>query len=316
MTILLFLLGFVVLVVGANALVDGASSLGKRLGLSDMVIGLTIVAMGTSLPELIINVFASSYGNTDLAISNILGSNIFNILMVLGLAAAIRPLATLPSTVNRDIPTVLIATFLLGILVHDSVLSPGYTDKLGRIEGVVFLAGMAVYLWISFRDSNKYPEEKPSTGRVKPIGISLIFIALGLAGLYFGGNWIVKGVGEVAGALGIGESEAGLTIVATATSLPELVTSVIAAIRNKSDMALGNAIGSCIFNIFLILGISSVIHPLPFGGESLGDLLMTLFASFLMFVFIFTGKGRVISRLEGILMLVIYVVFLWFRLAG
>lgn len=316
MTIFLFFLGFVLLILGANLLIEGSTSIGKRFGVSEMLIGLTIVAMGTSLPELIINVFASIYGETDLAISNVLGSNIINILVIIGLTAIIKPVLISPATTNRDIPVSLMATILLGIMVQDSVFSAGKPNELGFINGILLLVIMGIFLYFSFSYRQKEPPDAPVTGIIKPLWIAIFYILAGLTGLYFGGTWIVDGVTEISVLLGMDQSEVGLTIVAAATSLPELATSIIASIKKNNDIAVGNAIGSCIFNILLILGVSSVIHPLPFDSSSLGDLVTVLLANLLMFIFIFTGKGRQISRMEGILMLVVYVGFIWFRFGG
>ncbi len=316
MTIFLFFLGFVVLIVGANLLIEGATSIGKRYNISEILIGLTIVALGTSLPELIINVFASAYGETDLAISNVLGSNIINILVIIGFTAIVRPVMITPVTINRDIPVSLIATILLGIMVHDSVFTSERLNELGAADGILFLVFMAIFLWVSFKYRQKDPQDKPGFGIIKPLWIAIGYILAGLAGLYFGGDWIVDGVTEISVFLGMNQSEVGLTIVAAATSLPELATSIIAAIKKNNDIAVGNAIGSCIFNIFLVLGVSSLVHPMPFDSKSLGDLITVLLANLLLFIFIFTGKGRQISRMEGILMLVVYVGFIWFRFGG
>ncbi len=316
MSIFLFFAGIAVLIIGADKLVDGASDAGRRLGIPSMIIGLTILALGTSLPELIINVFASINGQTDLAISNVLGSNIVNILLIVGLTAIIRPLNIPGQTTFRDIPASLIATILLGIFVHDSVFSGTKHDYLSTTEGIIFLSLIVLYLFISVRTSHSIPQDKEDESKIKrlPLWKTISYIAIGIAGVYFGGEWVVEGASHIAILFGMSESVVGLTIVATGTSLPELVTSIAAVRKKNTDMAVGNAIGSCIFNIYLVLGISAVISPIPFLHSSIVDLTMVLIANLLMFVLIFTGKGRRISRFEGAIMVSLYIGFLVYTL--
>ncbi|MFC2107744.1 calcium/sodium antiporter [Bacteroidota bacterium] len=317
MTIFLFFAGLVILVLGADKLVDGASDAGRRLGIPSMIIGLTILALGTSLPELIINVFASLGGQTDLAISNVLGSNIVNILLIVGLTAIIRPLNIPGQTTYRDIPASLVATILLGIFVHDSVFSGTSKDYLTRNEGIVFLILIAIYLFISVRTSRSIPHdtEEDSKLKVLPLWKTILYILLGIVGVYFGGEWVVLGASHIAELIGMSESVVGLTIVAIGTSLPELVTSITAIWKKNSDMAVGNAIGSCIFNIYLVLGVSAVITPLPFHQSNVINLTMVLIANLLLFIVIFTGKGRRISRVEGVIMVGLYIAFLIYTLS-
>lgn len=317
MTIALFFVGLIILILGADKLVDGSTSAGKRLGIPSMIIGLTILALGTSLPELIINVFASMNGQTDLAISNVLGSNIVNILLIVGLTAIIRPINIPGQTTFRDIPASLLATILLGIFVHDSVFSHDVLDYLSWKEGVIFLILIVIYLFVSVRTSHSIPRDKEDDDKLKvlPVWKTILFIAIGILGVYFGGEWVVDGAAQIAEMLGMSESTVGLTIVATGTSLPELVTSVTALWKKNTDMAVGNAIGSCIFNIYLVLGLSAVINPLPFERYNVVNLIMVLLANLLMFIFIFTGKGRKISRIEGMIMVLFYIAFLIYSLS-
>ena len=309
MEYILFILGFIILIGGATLLIDGAANIGRRLGIPEGITGLTIIAIGTSLPELIINVFASYNGNTDLAISNVLGSNILNILVIVGVTALLKPIPVSKHTYYRDIPISLFSAGLLFFLVQDAWGFSEGEKVVDHTDGIIFLLMLAIFLYVYYRSS-----KNDKTGSVdkplRPASLALTFILLGIAGLYFGGEWIVDGAVIVAGDLGMSEATIGLTIVAVATSLPELVTSVMAAVRKSPEMAIGNAVGSCIFNILLVLGLSSVISPLPFQPGSIFDLIVVLIATVSLVVFVYTGKGRQISRVEGGLMVGLYIVYL------
>jgi cation:H+ antiporter len=310
MTYFLFFAGFIVLILGANWLVEGGSALGRKLRLPSIVIGLTIVAIGTSLPELVINVIASMNGITDLAISNVLGSNILNILIILGITAVIYPLAIPPATSKYDIPFSFAVTLIFGILASDMSIFGGDQNVLGFWDGFLFILLFLAFIVYSLRlGKHLKPEPYPRKFRwVKAI----VFIILGLAGLYWGGRWIVDGTVVIAALFEISEGTVGLTIVAFATSLPELVTSIVASVKRKNEIAVGNAIGSCIFNITLVLGVSAMIRPLPFAAASMLDLGMVLAANTFLFVFVFTGQGRKISRVEGALLMILYIFYLIF----
>jgi len=311
---LFFILGFVILIGGATLLIDGAANIGRRLGIPSGIIGLTIVAIGTSLPELIINVFASANGNTDLAVSNVLGSNIINILVIIGITALIAPIPVLKHTYYRDIPFSLFAVGLLLFMVQGN-WSPGAESGIvSHIDGIIFLVILALFLYVYFRSSKKSTTVE-SGDKIRPAWLAIIFIIAGIVGLYFGGEWIVEGAVFVATELGMDEATIGLTIIAMATSLPELVTSIIASLKGNPEMAIGNAVGSCIFNILLVLGVSSLISPLPFHPGSMLDLIMVLVATVTLVVFVYTGKGRMISRVEGGIMVVMYVGYLGWILA-
>jgi cation:H+ antiporter len=301
-----FILGFIILIGGASLLIDGASTIGKKLGIPAAIIGLTIVAIGTSLPELIINVFASANGNTDLAISNVLGSNIINILVIIGFTALLRPIPVARHTYFRDIPFTLLAIVLLFVMVQDIPLFGAETNVVGMSDGIIFLILLGGFMYIYYR-SSKHAKHEDDDKKQRPVWLALIFIALGICGLYFGGEWIVEGAVFVASDLGMDEATIGLTIIAMATSLPELVTSIMASIKGNPEMAIGNAVGSCIFNILLVLGVSSLIAPLPFHPASMIDLAVVLASTVLLVVFVYTGKGRQISRVEGGLMLLLYI---------
>ncbi|HSG67213.1 MAG TPA: calcium/sodium antiporter, partial [Bacteroidales bacterium] len=310
----LFIIGFVILIGGATLLIEGAATIGKKLGMPAGITGLTIVAIGTSLPELIINVFASIGGNSDLAISNVLGSNIINIYIILGFTALIRPIPVLRHTYVRDIPFSLLATVMLFVIVSDNWFPGRSENMVGRTDGVLLLLLIAVFLYIYYRSSKNSPAEE-SAIKDRPVWIAVGLVLAGIVGLYFGGEWIVGGAVNIAGKIGMDEATIGLTIIAMGTSLPELVTSIIASARGNPEMAIGNAVGSCIFNILMVLGVSAMINPLPFHPSSMIDLIVAMTAIISMVVFVYTGRGRKISRYEGFLMIMMYGAYLWFILS-
>jgi len=310
-TYFLLVLGFGFLIGGATILVDGASSLSSRLKVSDLVIGLTIVAFGTSTPELVVNIYAAVNGNAEIAIGNILGSNIANILLILGVSAIITPLMVREETVLKEIPLSLLAVIVLGILANDMLIDHLALSALTRIDGFVLLSFFIIFMYYIF--SLVHTQRRMSTTfQFKLHGLvrSVLFIVLGLAGLYIGAQWVVTGSIKLARALGISELFIGLTIVAVGTSLPELATSAMAALKRNTDIAVGNIVGSNIFNIFFILGVSAIIRPLPFnnaGNENIG---ITIAATALLFVAMFTGrKKKLLERWEGILFVVFYMFY-------
>ncbi len=312
---ILFAVGFVLLLKGASWLVDGASSLAKKLGISSLVVGLTVVALGTSAPELVVNIFASIRGSADLAIGNVLGSNIFNILVILGVSAVIYPLLVQRSTIWKEIPLSLLAAIMVWVLASDAFLDgDGAFSGLTRIDGIVLLAFFVIFLYYTASIA-KAPEAKGM--RIKEFGIpqSFLFILMGFAGLVVGGTWIVDGAVEIARALGASETLIGLTIVAAGTSLPELATSAVAARKKNADIAVGNIVGSNIFNIFFILGISAMINPLPFHIASNADIGMVILASVLLFVALFVGTRHLLERWQGALFVALYVAYVAFLIA-
>ena len=311
LTYFLFALGFGILIKGADWLVDGASSLAKRLKIPVIVIGLKIVAFGTSAPELIVNIFASAQGKTDIAIGNILGSNIFNIFLILGISAIIFPLAVKKNTVWKEIPLSLLAAIAIGLMANDALIDHVNSSAITRIDGLMLLAFFAIFMWYIYGISKGGGGEEVSIKEI-PIPKSLLFIGLGLVCLVLGGKWIVDGAVQLATYLGVSESLIGLTIVAAGTSLPELATSAVAAYKKNADIAVGNIVGSNIFNIFFILGISSIIRPLPFSVSNNIDVLMTIAASLALFAFMFIGKKKLLERWQGVLFIVIYLTYLTF----
>ena len=302
--IVLLLLGFVLLIKGADFFVDGASALAIRLDVSQIVIGLTIVAFGTSAPELIVNFFAAINGNTDISLGNIIGSNIINILLILGIAGLIHPLRTQKNTVWREIPFSLLAVIVLIIVCNDQIID-NTRDLLSRSDAIILLLFFSIFIIYSFAISKVESQDAPdikefSTGRI------LLYLFLGLAGLIAGGRFVVKNSVQLAAYWGLSEKLIGLTIIALGTSLPELATSAVAAFKNKSDIAIGNIIGSNIFNIFFILGITALIKPLPFNPVLNQDLGILLVASILLFLTMFTGNKRLLDRWEAGIFLFIY----------
>lgn len=313
LTYTLFILGFVILIKGADLLVDGASSMAKRLHVPDLAIGLTVVAFGTSTPELFVNLMAGFQGNTDIAIGNVLGSNIANVLLILGISAVIYPLSVSRGTVWKEIPFSLLAAVVLGVTVNDAFIDQAEHSTLGRIDGIVFICFFIIFIYYSLSiatavDGLDEHVPEPDHGWVR----ATAFMLLGLAGLALGGKWIVDGAIRFAVNLGLSESMVGLTIVAVGTSLPELATSVAAALKKNVEIAVGNVVGSNIFNIFFILGLGAVIEPLPFKGEENADIGVVIVASLLLFFFMFTGKKRSLDRWEGIVFIGLYGLYLSF----
>ena len=308
MTYLLLLLGFVFLIKGAGFLVDGASSLAKKLNISNLVIGLTIVAFGTSAPELFVNLFASFNGTTDIAIGNIVGSNIVNVLLILGIAAIIYPLKVGKGTVWKEIPMSLLAAILVLIMANDFLVDGVNFNSLTRSDGVVLIAFFIIFLYYTFGIAkNTSNDETQSPPKVYSGLYSAGLIAIGLVGLVIGGQWIVNSATTIAVSFGLSSAFIGLTIVAIGTSLPELATSAVAAYKKNSDIAVGNVVGSNIFNIFWILGLSSIIKPLPFKPELNFDLWVAVGASILLFIWMFLGKRHTLERWQGIVFILIYI---------
>ena len=309
----LLIAGFVLLIKGADFLVAGASSIARRLNVSDLVIGLTVVAFGTSTPELLVNIISGIHGNTDIAIGNVLGSNIANVLLILGVSSVVRPLTVSKSTVWKEIPFCLLAALVLGILANDILIDHSGASVLSRIDGMVFLCFFLIFLYYSISIAQKIPGmEEQVPAKMDGVFKSVIYVLLGLGGLILGGQWIVDSATKIALKLGMSQSLIGLTIVAVGTSLPELATSAMAAYLNNVEIAVGNVVGSNIFNIFFVLGISSVITPLPLQENNNIDIGMVIFSTFLLFITMFTGKRHIMDRWEGVLFLVFYISYIAF----
>lgn len=310
--ILLFAAGFVILIVGAQLLVEGSSSVGAKLGLSQLIIGLTIVALGTSLPELIINVFASLEGNTGLAIGNVIGSNLMNTLLIVGLAAFIYPIKANRSIYKRDVWINLLAISILIMLANDHFFFRTW-NIIDRFDGGIFLMMFIYVLYLLFFKNKEadFEETTISSGKQMSWIKSILFILFGVSGLYFGGKWIVDSATVLGGRMGLSEEMMGMTVIAVATSLPELVTSLVAAFKKNTDIALGNALGSNIFNIFLVLGVSATLHPIPYDTHHNAELLILLGSGLFLTLLIYTGKtSKTISRIEGVLLILAYLIFM------
>ena len=316
--ILFIIVGFIALVKGADCLVDGASSIAKRFGISDLVIGLTVVAFGTSMPEFVVNMVSVAEGSTELAITNILGSNIINTLVILGLTALVYPIASQKRSRDFDIPMSIIAGVLVfaAVAIHSPFGEEG--RGIGRMGGIILLVLFCYFLYNTFRHAKDHPEDADELANegVKEltIGKAILFLLLGFIGLVVGGELIVKSAVDIATRCGVSEAIIGLTVVALGTSLPELATSVIAATKHNSDIALGNVIGSNIFNVFFVLGTSATIHPLPaYDGIDL-DAWVAAAGSIVVWLAVKTNKERKIQRWAGALLLLIYIGYLSYRL--
>jgi cation:H+ antiporter len=315
--IVFIIVGFIALVKGADWLVDGASSIAKRFGISDLVIGLTVVAFGTSMPEFVVNMVSVAEGSTDLAITNILGSNIINTFVILGVTALIYPVTSQKRSRNFDIPMSIIAGVLVFALV--AVESPFGENCQGitRMGGILLLALFAYFLYNTFRHAKDHPDEmqlETETAKPLTVGMAVLLLLVGLAGLVLGGEMIVRSAVQIATNLGVSEAIIGLTVVALGTSLPELATSAIAAFKHNCDIALGNVIGSNIFNVFFVLATSATVRPLPaYDGINL-DAWTVVVGSVLVWLMIMSNRQRQIKRWGGALLLLVYAGYLTYRL--
>ncbi len=314
LTLVLLVFGFVFLIKGADYLVQGASSLAKKLRVSDLIIGLTIVALGTSTPELVVNLLASFRGTTDLAIGNILGSNIANILLILGVSATIYPLVVQKNTVYKEIPFALLAVLALFFLVNDSYFAVQSENWLSRGDGLVLILIFIIFMYYVFSvatsKSNSADSLLEEEIKLLPVWQSWVMIIGGIIGLSFGGQWVVEGAVSIAQTFGVSEKLIGLTIVAVGTSLPELVTSAMAAYRHKTDIAVGNVVGSNIMNILFILAMTAVVNPLPFSSELQVDLWMVIGVTILLFLALFVGQQRLLERWQGVVFIIMYLMYI------
>lgn len=306
------IIGLIVLVKGADFLVDGGSSLAKKLKVSPLVIGLTIVAFGTSAPELIVNIVASFKGTADIAIGNVIGSNISNIFLILGICAIIYPLAVKKGTTWKEIPLSLLAAIMLGVLANDILIDKTESSALSRIDGIVLSSFFIIFLVYTFGIARDFPGKRRDTiQEFGPLKTTMLILG-GLLGLMIGGELIVENATSIARHFGVSEFLIGVTIIAVGTSLPELAASAVAAYKRNADIAVGNIIGSNIFNIFFVLGISATIKPLPFRASQNLDIMMVIIASLLLFVWMFIGKKHLIERWKGVVFVITYLAYLAF----
>ncbi|MBN2513008.1 MAG: calcium/sodium antiporter [Sedimentisphaerales bacterium] len=303
--------GLVLVVKGADWLVDGACSLARRLGVSDLAIGLTVVAFGTSLPEMVVNIAAVLQSKPEMAVGNITGSNICNVLLILGAASLFCPLGVRKNTTWKEIPFSLLAGILLLVMASDRWLDGAPQDILSRTDGFGLLALFVIFLAYIAGMARELPEvAEQGEHAIYSTAKSLLLLAAGLVLLIVGGKLVVVGAVQVATALGLSESFVAVTLVAVGTSLPELATSVVAAYKKKADIAIGNVVGSNIFNIFLILGTSSVLGQIPVPGDLRLSLYVGVLAVVLLLVFLLLGRRYILQRWQGVILLAVYGIYL------
>lgn len=309
-------LGFVLILVGANLLTDGASAIAKRWGVSDLVIGLTVVSFGTSAPEFVISLMSALQGSSELAVGNVVGSNIFNVLCIVGVVAMVRPIRVERSILTAEIPLVILSAVALLAIGNGPLLDGDGESIVSRVDGILLLLFFCIFMYRTMSQARK-PQASPQPDLAEPGSKTLtmqmwravLWVALGLGGLIYGGNCFVDGASGIARGLGVSDAIIGLTIVAAGTSLPELATSVTAAVKGNSGIAIGNVIGSNIFNIFMVLGSTAVIKPLAFGSIGELDLLWLTSACLLFWLFGWFIKERTFTRGEGAVMTALYIAY-------
>lgn len=314
--ILLLLAGLLLILFGANWLVDGSSSIAKRFGISEFVIGLTIVGIGTSTPEMVVSFMSSFQGKADMAIGNIVGSNIFNTLMILGVTALIAPLTITNSNLKKDIPLNIIVTALLILLGLNFTLFGKGQDQLCRIDGAILLGVFAWYLWSSFKSDQGDADEDGEGIKEYKTGISALMIIAGLAGLIIGGRLFVNSATELAKMFGVSDKFIAITVMAAGTSMPELATCVVAALKGRGQLALGNVLGSNISNILLILGGASLINPLSFKGMTPVDLGVLMISAVFILASAYLFKKKQLDRFEGTVLLLMEAGYMWYLIAN
>lgn len=308
-------LGLVLILVGANTLTDGAAEIARRWGVSDLVIGLTVVAFGTSAPELAISVISALQGNAELSIGNVVGSNIFNVFAIIGVTALVMPIKVERSIITNEIPLVILSSAVLLAMGNAPLLDGASASMLTRVDGIVLLLFFAIFMRYTFAQARKAPAGDPAeaeTASKKRMSVwkSILWVVGGLAALIYGGDRFVMGASGIALRLGVSDAVIALTIVAAGTSLPELATSVTAAVKGKTGIAVGNVIGSNIFNVFFVLGCSASIRPLAFNGIGNFDLLTLNLACLLFWIFGWFFKKRTITRIEGGVLALCFVAYI------
>lgn len=313
MGIFWLLLGTALIIFGANWLTDGASAVAKKWGMSDMTIGLTVVAFGTSAPELSISIVSAINGNAPMALGNIVGSNIFNILVIVGVVALIRPIKVEPSVMVNQIGLIIISSIALLAIGLGDLLGVEGPVEVNRPEGIILLLFLLIfmrYLLVQAKEStDDITQSSETPAKEMPFWKSALYVLAGLVALIYGGDRFVDGASAIASSLGVSDAVIGLTIVAAGTSLPELAASAVAAIKGNPGIALGNVIGSCILNIFLVLGVTATIVPLPFGGITHIDLYVMMASALLFWLFSWKIGESVIKRGEGVVLIAIYIVY-------
>ncbi|MFN8338900.1 MAG: calcium/sodium antiporter [Saprospiraceae bacterium] len=303
------------IIYGANFLVDGASSFAKKFKIPNIVIGLTIVAFGTSSPELAVSTYSAYTGNADISIGNVIGSNIVNILFILGVSAIIFPLTILKNTVLKEIPFSLLAAIVIYLMINDILFSGHQTDVISFADGLILLGFMTIFMYYLIHLARNSGEDENLDIKDMTISKSVLLIVSGLVLLVGGGKFFVDAAVDIATGLGVSKAVIGLTIVAIGTSLPELATSLVAAFKKNVDIAVGNVVGSNIFNIFFILGISSLVAPLPKGGITDLDFYACIFASILLLLSAYTLRRYKITRLEGVIFVICYLAYIIYQVS-
>ena len=313
MNVILLIVGLVLILVGANYLTDGSAALARRFNISEFIVGLTIVAIGTSTPELVVSVISALHGSGEMAIGNVTGSNLFNGLLILGISTLIRPVPLTSDNIKKDIPLGILASIVLLVVCCDVLLGSDLRNNIGRDEGIILLLLFVIFIsYTIFSAKAPESEEVAEEQKPMPIWLMLIMIVGGLAALVFGGNLFQTSAVEVARTLGVSESMIAITLLAGGTSLPELAASVVSAVKGKAEMAMGNVLGSNISNIFLVLGASATITPLSLGGITMVDLLAVLGASILLWITAFSFKRNKIDRPEAVILIVAYIAYIWY----
>lgn len=321
LTVLLLLAGFGLIIAGANYFTEGASALALRFGISEFIIGMTVVAIGTSMPELVVSLLSSLKGSSDMAIGNVVGSNIFNILVILAASALIKPIPLTRDNMRKDIPFLILASLAFFIVSSDVYLGGGLQGFVSRSEGLLLLGFFFVfmaYTIFSGKQTGKISiseKRKRVLARKKSIWVVLLMIVGGCAGLIFGADLFLDSATSIARSFGVSEAVIAVTLVAAGTSMPELAASIAAAIKGNTEMALGNIVGSNIANVFLVLGASATVKPLTMGGIVPGDMLVVVGSSLLIFLSAFTFKRNFIDRKEGAIFILLYVAYVWWLLA-
>ncbi|MFP4468242.1 MAG: calcium/sodium antiporter [Bacteroidales bacterium] len=308
--IILFVIGFLLLVYGANWLVDGAASIARKHRISHVVIGMTIVALGTSAPELVVNLIASFKGTADVALGNILGSNVSNLLLILGLSAIIFPVMVNNNTLWKEVPFALLGAVIVGVLANDVLLDGISRSMIYRSDGIVLVSFFLLFMYYAFGIARSVDNDPDIPTREYPLWRAVLMVLGGIAALIVGGRWIVDGAVEIASMLGMSEAVVSLTIVALGTSLPELATCVAAAMKRNAGIVIGNVLGSNIFNVFFVLGTSAVIKPLPFNNALNFDILVGVGAVLLLWALLMTSGTKIVRRWHGVLFVILYIAYI------